>query len=130
MTDNYNQEMPDVKKYYAITGQPTIRYGKDVEKLDALEAQAKYKPQVIIGSWVTQWIDPNLPPPPGGGNMYGIKEPELLERLPPGGSYIHIGAHGIHDFKKILALPHETYELPFLRSRRPDNVVYVWNKPR
>lgn len=128
MTDDYQQERPEVKFLYDQVGQPTIRYGRNVEKIDALSAQEKYKPQVIIGAWVTHWIDPHLPPPPGGGNMWGVKEPEMLERLPAGGSYIMIGAEGIHCNKKIMNLPHETHVLPFLRSRRRDNRIWVWNK--
>ena len=43
-TDNFMQEMPKYKALYAAQGQPTIKYGKNVENLDALAAIKKYKP--------------------------------------------------------------------------------------
>lgn len=125
MTDSYCQEIPEVKEFYQISRQPTIQYGKDVERLDALQAIDKYKPDVVIASWVTQWIDPDLPPPPGGGNVYGVKEEELLKRV---GSYIVIGAEEIHRHKTIMKIPHKTFDLPFVRSRRKDNRIWIWEK--
>ena len=123
MTDNHCQEWPDVRLIYSATQQPLIKYGVDVERLDALEAIEKYKPDVVLGSWVTQWIDPNKPPPFGGGSVYGIKENLILERVR---KYIVIGAVEIHKYKEIMKLPHKTYELPFLWSRRKDNRIWVW----
>ena len=126
-TDNRMQEWPDVKTYYSLTGQPTIQYPDFVQNLDALEAVEKHKPDVVIGSWVTQWIDPELPPPPEGGNAWGIKEDKILAT---GCTYILIGNQKIHGSKKIMALPHEEFELPFLRSRAsfPElNRVWIWN---
>jgi len=126
MTDNYCQEWPEVKTWYETIKQPIVKYGKDVEKLDALEAIEKYKPEVVIGAWVTQWIDPKLPPPPGGGSIYWIKEDKVLETTD---IYIVIGADEIHKNKFILKAPHETINaLDFVRSRRKDNVIYIWNK--
>lgn len=127
-TDNYQQTFPDVKALYDATEQPTIRYGQMVERLSAEEAIRKYNPQVVIASWVTQWIDPNLPYPPEGGNMYGIKEDEIIKS---GITYILIGNETVHGTKKIMRLPHETFNLPFVysRSARPDlDRIWVWNR--
>ena len=124
MTDNYNQEMPDVKAYYDACKQPVIKYGTDVEKLEALEAVDKHKPDVVVGCWVTHWIDPNLPPPIGGGNIYGIKEEEVIKRVK---TYILIGAKEIHKHKTIMNIPHKEIEAPFVRSRRKDNFIWIWN---
>jgi hypothetical protein len=40
--------------------------------LDAIAAIEKYQPDTVVASWVTHWIDPNLPVPPHGGNIYGV----------------------------------------------------------
>jgi hypothetical protein len=125
-TDNYCQDWPEVKEFYEITGQPRVRYGDNVERLDALEAVEKYKPDIVIGAWVTQWIDPKLPPPPEGGSIYGIKEDELLEKVPV---YIMIGAEGIHGRKRILKRPHKMFNAKRIaRSRRQDNRIWIFGR--
>jgi hypothetical protein len=58
-TDNKCQEFPDVRLLYRAQGQPTIAYPAWVEKIDALDAVLEQRPQVVVGSWVTQWIDPS-----------------------------------------------------------------------
>lgn len=128
MTDNFCQEWPDVKAMYLAAEQPTIQYGRDVERLDALEAARKYKPDIVIGQWVTNWIDPNLPAPPGGGSMYGIKEDLLLEECQ---SYVMIGNSNVHGHKPILQKRHTEIQNrnKAIRSRADDqsmNVVYIW----
>lgn len=130
MTDNFCQEWPDVKAIYIAAQQPIIRYGKDVEQIDALDAAKKYKPDIIIGQWVTNWIDPNLPPPPGGGSMYGIKEDLLLEECK---SYVVIGNSNVHGHKPILAKPHAEVQDKdrWIKSRANDqskNVIYIWER--
>ncbi len=127
-TDNYQQTWPDVQLHYAATGQPTIKYGPWVERLEALDAVRRHKPNVVIGSWITHWIDPDKPMPPGGGNMYGLKEDELLELVD---TYIMIGNLRVHQHKPILKLPHQELTLPFVKSRAtyPDlDRVFIWSK--
>lgn len=129
MTDSYCQELPDVKLMYMAMQQPIIKYGKDVEKLEALKAAKKYKPDIIIGQWVTHWIDPDLPMPPGGGSMYGVKEDLLLKECK---TYIVIGNRNVHGHKPILTTHHHI-EIQnrdgHIRSRANDqsgNVIYIW----
>lgn len=124
--DNHQQEWPEVKAIYDLARQPTIRYGGWVERMDALDAVRGYKPEIVIGSWITHWVDPALPVPNGVGNMYGVKEDELLRLVD---TYIMIGNLAIHEHKPILKLPHEEYQLPFVKSRasRPElDRVFVW----
>jgi len=126
-TDNRMQEWPQIKFHYRITGQPVIQYPDFVQNLDALDAIKEYQPEVVIGSWVTQWIDPNLPPPSSGGNAWGIKEDKILAT---GCTYILIGNQKVHGEKKIMAEPHQEFALPFLRSRAINphlNRVWIWN---
>lgn len=123
MTDSHCQEWPDVQAFYNIIGQPRIKYGKDVERLDAMAAVNKYKPDVVIGAWVTHWIDPGKPPPPGGGNVYGIKDDEILPLVK---KYIIIGAEEIHKYKGIMKSKHKNVDASFVRSRRRDNRIWIW----
>lgn len=126
--DNYQQTFPDVEVYYRLAGQPTIKYAPWVENIGALEAVTQYRPQVVIGSWITEWISPLEPPPPHGGNMFGVKESEMLPLVE---TYILIGNKRIHGNKEIMKLPHTELQLPFVKSRssRPDqDRVYIWGK--
>lgn len=123
-TDNYCQTFPDVKRFYETIRQPTITYGQNVERIEALEAIDKYKPDVVIGAWVTQWIDKHEPPPPSGGSIHGIKEDELLKKV---NKYIVIGAEETHGGKEILKYPHRKIAAPFVRSRRDDNYIWIWS---
>jgi hypothetical protein len=128
-TDSKMQQLAEVKISYAKMAQPVINYPNWVEKLDAAAAIIKYRPQVVIGSWITHWIDPNKPVPEGGGNIYGVKEDELIAS---GITYIMIGHRITHHYKPILQVPHHTWYLPFLRSRTSgnqyDNCIHIWNE--
>ena len=126
-TDNRMQEWPDILLQYVFTGQPTIKYPDFVQSLDAVDAVSKHRPDVVIASWVTEWIDPRLPPPETGGNAWGVKEDQILAS---GCEYILIGNVAVHGRKKIMKLPHREFPLPFLRSRafRPElDRVWIWN---
>jgi len=128
-TDSWLQATPEMRALYALQGQAVITYGEDVEKLEALEAVAKYKPKVVIGQWVTEWIDPNLPPPPGGGSVYGIKEPELLAQVE---TYILVGNSTVHGQKSLIRQrPPEMLRASWVwsRSQHPSmNCILVWDR--
>jgi hypothetical protein len=126
-TDSWSQTFPDVKKIYENMRQPTIQYPGWVERLSAIDAMAKYRPQVVLASWVTQWADPDQEPPPGGGSMYGVREDELIAS---GITYILIGNISVHGEKKIMSQPHSTFSASWLRSRsaHPElNRIWIWN---
>jgi hypothetical protein len=126
-TDNKLQKRHHVRAYYQSIRQPTIHYPKFVQNLDALDAVKEYRPDVVVASWVTEWIDPNLPPPPSGGNAWGVKEDEILAT---GCEYILIGNQAVHGSKKIMAQPHQEFALSFLRSRanHPElDRIWIWN---
>jgi hypothetical protein len=125
MVDNYCQELPEVREYYKALGQPPVAYGRDVQKRTANSAVKKWRPDVVIGAWVTHWVDPNLPLPPGGGNIYGIKEDEILKDCK---WYVMIGSEAVHNHKPLMKLPHETIDAHFVRSRseRDDNKIWIW----
>ena len=127
-TDSKIQDDPVAAKFYRVAQQPTIRYPAWVEKLEALAAIKKYGPQVVVASWVTHWLDPTKPIPPGGGCMFGVREDKLLKT---GVVYVLIGNLVVHQHKPILRKKHREVALPFLRSRahQPEyDRVLIWNE--
>lgn len=99
MTDARTMERPEVRAHYEALQQPVTRYGADVEHLDAAAAVAKYQPQVVFGSWITQRAAPTQPLPPGGGSIYGVDEIALLAQVD---WYLLFGNTTIHGQKEIL----------------------------
>lgn len=126
LTDSYQQERPDVQELYSNElGQATVPYGKDVEKLTALEAVEKYRPRVVLAAWVTHRFDRQRTDL--RGNMHGVDEGKLLgKRFVK--KYIFVGHERVHGTKPILSRRHATHRLPFLYSRAFDrrDVVWVW----
>lgn len=98
MTDSHAMDRPEVRELYAALQQPTTPYGPDVENLDAAAAVAKYRPQVVLGSWITQCASPNLPPPPGGGSVYGVDEFAMMEHVE---TYLLFGNDAVHAQKDL-----------------------------
>lgn len=124
-TDSKIMEQQDVLLYYKAFGQFVTPYPEWVTRLEALDAIATYKPEVVVASWVTQLV--TEADPLGSGSMYGVDEQALLRT---GVTYVFIGNEKIHKKKRIMAESHETYGLPFLRSKaeRPElNRVWIWN---
>lgn len=97
-TDSMIQSMSEMRAYYELLGQPIVDYGKNVIGLEASDAIDKYEPEVVFGSWVTQYNSPDLPPPKGGGSVYGLKESEFLPKIK---KYIVYGNDTIHGQKEI-----------------------------
>lgn len=125
-TDNRQQEDPAIRAYYESIGQPTIRYGDHVEKLDAEHALAKYRPQVVIACWVTHRFDEAEPQ--RGGSITGVDEAAILENCE---EYIFIGNEKVHQHKPILSLPHERLTPRWLYSRALNGspeFIAIWRK--
>lgn len=118
LTDNLCQTWPDVAAYYLLTGQPTIRYPSDVENLDALAAVRKYRPKVVVASWITQITDGSRP-----GSMYGVDEEALLAEVE---TYVVFGSRRNHEHKVICQRPHRVVQEPWMRSRADDSALFVW----
>lgn len=95
-TDNRMQEEPAIKALYASTGQPVVKYGDNVEKLDAGSAVRKYKPQVVIANWVTHLYREDRHE--HGGNAMGVNEEDILAHCE---TYIFIGNARVHEGKSI-----------------------------
>lgn len=126
-TDSYLQSRADIQALYEAMKQPTILYPERVKKLEAAEAIEEYDPEVIIGSWVTQWIAPDVKPT-SNGSIHGIREDEIVAS---GRTYILIGNVVVHGDKKIMSLPHYEVRPPWLRSRAtfPElDRIWIWNQ--
>lgn len=122
-TDSKIQLNPKVKARYDLLRQPIINYPDDVEKIDAVHAVKKYKPQVVVASWITTYSkDPQCPQ----SSPYGIKEKSILELVE---TFILVGSVPIHGSKQIMKLPHDEIASPCLisRSKRHENRIWIWN---
>lgn len=85
---------------------------KNVEKLDAAAAVAKYRPNVVIACWVTHRFDPYRPY--AGGSVTGVDEASIIESCD---EYIFIGNEHVHAHKPIWKMPHEKLTPRWLYSR-------------
>lgn len=125
MTDSRIQEEGIVRAMYEKMGQPIIKYGIDVEKLESLEAVKKYKPQVVLASWVTTFSPRETT---FGSSPYGVKEKDILDLVE---TYILVGNLNFCGDKPIMKLPHSIIEAPHIISRsinKEGNRVWVWDK--
>jgi hypothetical protein len=129
-TDSMIQNDPMVRMYYQVLGQPVVNYGKNVINLEASAAIDQFKPEVVFGSWVTQYVPPEKAEElQGQGSEYGLKESEFLPKIK---KYIVYGNDSIHGHKKILNDPKYKVERIyngqdfFSRASRPElNCLYV-----
>lgn len=125
-TDSYMQDNPLVQALYGSTGQPTIKYGKNVVNLNAQEAVKVYKPQVVVAQWVTHLYREDRHQ--AGGNMFGVNEEELLDSVD---AYIFIGNEQVHAGKSIWTRPHMKLTPDWLYSRAQNptkNFIAIWEK--
>ena len=127
-TDNCQQDNPDIRAYYEAMGQPTIRYGANVGKLDALKAITQYRPSVVVASWVTHRYDPRRHA--AGGNQDGVTEEDIVKNCE---TYVLIGNERVHANKSLWALPHEKITPPWLYSRARNgsaDFIAIWQGGR
>lgn len=126
-TDSYQQADPAMAAYYRMMGQVPVRYGDHVERLTAAEAIAKYKPQVVVGCWVTHQWRPERNE--HGGNEAGIDEEALLDNVD---AYVFIGNTVTHAGKSIWARPHRIIDQDFVFSRAMNpngkDILAVWER--
>lgn len=124
MTDSYVQSDKDFIDTLALAGQNAISYPPDIEKLEALDAIAKYKPQVVVSSWVThKWREGQA-----NGFIRGVEQDKILPQCE---TYILIGNDAIHKHSPIMAKAHHKVRRDFLLSRATKtnlNYMYFWGK--
>jgi hypothetical protein len=125
-TDNWMQERARYLALYAGLRQPTIRYGANVERLDAHAAIAKHRPQVVVAAWVTHRYDPRRPD--AGGNEIGVVEEDVIDDVE---TYILVGNSQVHRHKSIWSRPHTIENHDYLLSRALGggrDFIAVWNR--
>ena len=131
-TDDGSQTTPERRELYRAAGQAITEPPPDVERLEACEAVAKYKPEVVIGCWVTQMFDESRGDVDGEAQALagGIDEEWILDQ-PYVKKYILVGSMGSHGRKRIMKRPHREKRAPWLVSRAFDpsgNRIWVWEK--
>lgn len=100
-TDSCMQADANIAALYALSGQPTVTYGSNVEALDAVAAIDKYRPQVVVAAWVTHKYSAGRHE--AGGNMFGVDEDRLLDSCE---QYLFVGNERVHQGKVIWSAPH------------------------
>lgn len=111
-TDNRMQEWPKYRGLYNVLGQAPVPYGPNIVDCNASRAVRIYKPDIVIGCWVTHKYDRRRHW--AGGNEVGVDEEEVLAGCR---TYVIVGNDTVHNGKKIWDRPHERHDLPFLYSR-------------
>lgn len=126
-TDSHQQDRPEIKAYYNALQQPVITYGEDVEMLDAHSAVEKYKPQVVVASWVThRYTEARAS---AGGNQDGVNEEAIIDACE---AYVFIGNEKVHAAKSIWQRPHEKFSPYWVFSRAANGTadfIAIWRKP-
>ena len=124
ITDSRMQDLPHVKFQYNMSGQPTIKYPDDIEKLDASEAILKYKPKTVIGCFITHKFNSIT----NNGNALGVNEELLLQKVD---RYINVGNLFTHKDKPILKKLPTEYYFEWLITRSNDqslNRIWIYDK--
>lgn len=131
-TDSKIQATQDTQAALLMGGQPPVIYGPNVQQLEAAEAVALHRPEVVIGSWVTQWFDPEKDiVGEAQAFEHGVNELDLLAS-PWVETYMVVGNMNVHGRKRARRLPHVVLKEPALglvsRAREPQkNCLFVWN---
>lgn len=111
-TDNKQQEMPKYRAAYELSKQPIVRYGDNIVEMNASRAVRQYKPQVVLGSWITHKYDPARHVE--GGNEIGVDQRDVLLHCE---QYIVVGNEHTHRFNPLWSRPHEIDYPPYVFSR-------------
>lgn len=122
MTDSGMQLMPAIANHYRALGQAPTEPPDCVELLGAEEAVQKYKPQVVVASWVTHRWREGM----SEGNEFGPEEGNIVAAVE---AYVHVGNDSVHSQKPIWALPHVKHYHEWLVSRASNedlSHVAVW----
>lgn len=124
-TDSKSQANPIIAKRFELMGQPSIQYPDDVIELDALQAVYKYKPEVVVASWITTYAPRQQK---YGSCPHGVKESKILNLCE---TLIIVGNMVLHGDKPIRALDHKTIMTPWIVSRAKfpeQNCIFIWDK--
>lgn len=117
-TDNHTQADFGVRLTYLLMAQAPVEYGKNVEKIDDVKAIEKYKPDTVIGSWLSDIVNMKI-------GIKGIDEESIIKNA----RYIYIGNKKTHQKKTILKYEHKTIDIELVsRTGFENNVIWIWDK--
>lgn len=125
-TDSRIQQDPMMAFYYSTINQNITAPPEDVEKFEALAAVDYYKPQVVLGSFITQKYLTRLDT---HASVSGVREDIICDRKTTE-TYIKIGNLNVHGSMRLNKREHEELYFPFLISRCNDqtlNRIFIWN---
>ncbi len=123
-TDSHQQAKSPYREHYARIGHPPVRYGPNVVDCHASRAVRRYRPQVVIGCWVTWKYDRARHD--AGGNEAGVDELDVLRHCE---TYVMVGDEVNHAGSRLWSLPHQVQYPPFVYSRSSSGArefVAVW----
>jgi hypothetical protein len=103
--------------------------GPRCERIEAMEAIAKYRPQVVFGGYVTQRLYPGEPDWMAG-SAFGVEECTLIKCVR---KYIVLSTRTTQQDKRIFRQRTRELSPPWLVTRHPDPaaaLISVWGKPR
>ena len=123
VTDSYQQQDDKASVLlYSLAQQPTIKYPKDVIKLEANKAVDRFRPHTVLACYAThKWRYDTM-----SGNDKGVDYRKLIRKIK---RLILVGNTEIHKDNPLMELPHEEIILPGLitRSARPEtNRIFIW----
>lgn len=111
-TDSFQQVKEPWKSIYEAIRHPLAPYGPNVIDMHASRAVRHYKPDVVIGAWVTHKYDPQRHEL--GGNMVGVDQPDILRNCQ---LLVLVGNEVTHELNPLWERQHEI--------EYPD---YVWSR--
>ena len=123
VTDSYQQQDDlGTSIYYQLAGQPTIKYPKDVIKMEANKAVDRYRPHTVLACYAThKWRYDTM-----SGNDKGVDFNKLIRKVK---RLILVGNTEVHKDNPLMNIPHEEIILPGLmtRSAHPEtNRIFIW----
>jgi hypothetical protein len=123
ITDNKMQEWPSVKARYDAARQPTINYPPDIIELDAHDAVRRYKPQIVIGSYITHKWKPGM----NSGNQFGVDNLKIARKVQ---AYYMIGNLNTHRGDPAMQYLDGIERHDFLHTRgdRETSVIFRWKR--
>lgn len=124
LTDSkIQQDNIEIKKQYLASGNPPITYPGDVEKLEALEAVRKYKPDTVLACFGTHLWKPGM----NTGFQYGVDYEKLRNEVD---RIILVGNDRVHGENPIMKIKHkEIVKWGFMsRTTKVPTKIYIWEK--
>jgi len=111
-TDSFQQLMPLYRRIYERGNFTIVPYGPKVVEMHASRAVRHFKPDVVIGCWVTHKYDRKQHA--RGGNEVGIDEPDILRHC---STYVFVGNEKVHRDTPLWDREHVIEYPPYVFSR-------------